>query len=199
MVFGPGLDTSKTQLEPDHFHPDRVTYQPSGWRYLRRGLRGLDVGPSDVFVDFGAGKGRVLCQAARYPFARVIGVEISDRLADVARANVDRNRHRFTCQAVEVVTADAVDYQIPDDLTVAYFYHPFAGRTFETVIDRLVESIERKPRRVTIVYACPGLERYILASGHFRLARTSRGGFGDFLNRRVSVYVHYPGRTPSAR
>jgi SAM-dependent methyltransferase len=191
-MLGPGLDTSRRYADLAHFHPDRVTYQPSGWRYLRRGLRKRNVTADDVFVDFGCGKGRVLCQAARYPFGRVIGVEVSEPLIEIARSNVARNRSRFACRDVELVTADVVDFKIPEDLTVAYFYHPFAGKTFETVIDRLVDSVERNPRRLTIIYACPGMERYILATGRFRLARSSRGGWRDFLNRRVSVYVHDP-------
>jgi precorrin-6B methylase 2 len=189
-----GLDTRKMHIDPDHFHPDRVNYQPSGWRYLRRGLRKRDISSNDVFVDFGAGKGRILCQAARYPFGRVMGVEISGALVDVARGNVERNRDKFVCKDVELVKADVLDFEIPDDVTVAYFYHPFAGKTFEAVIDRLVESIDRKPRRLTIIYACPGLESYILATGRFELRRTSRGGLGDFLYRRVSVYAHNPER-----
>lgn len=196
LVYGSGLDTSKRkgEIEPHHFHPERAIYQPSGWRYLRRGLRRRDITSDDVFVDFGCGKGRVLCQAARYPFARVIGVEISETLTKVARSNVERNRGRFACQRVELVTADVVDYEIPDDVTVAYLYYPFAGTTFRTVIDRLVESIDRSPRRLTIIYACPGLENYILATGRFRLARTSRGGLRDSVRTRVSVYVHEPTR-----
>jgi hypothetical protein len=192
LVLWRGVETSEKQVELDHFHPDRGIYQPSGWGYLRRGLRKSEVTPEDVFVDFGSGKGRVLCQAARYPFGRVIGVEISPALTRVARLNLDRNRRRFACRQVELVTADVADYEIPDDVTYAYLFHPFAGDTFEVLIDRLVESIERWPRRLTIIYACPGLESYILASGHFHRARTSRGGFGDFLYRRVSVYVHDP-------
>jgi SAM-dependent methyltransferase len=191
-VLGPGHDTSQPYADPTHSHPDRVAYQPSGWRYLRRGLSGRHITPDDVFADFGCGKGRVLCQAARYPFRRVIGVELSEPLVGIARSNVERNRRRFSCGDVELVSADVLDFEIPDDLTVAYFYQPFCGRTFETVIDRLVDSIERIPRRLTIVYACPGMETYILASDRFRLAGSSRGGLRDLLHRRVSVYVHDP-------
>lgn len=191
-ILGPGVATSGMHADLTHFHPDRVTYQPSGWLYLRRGLRGREVTPEDVFVDFGCGKGRVLCQAARYPFGRVIGVEISEPLVEIARSNVERSRGRFACESVEVVTADVADFKVPDDLTVAYFYHPFAGSTFETVIDGLVDSIVRNPRRLTIVYACPAMESYILATGRFALAHRSRGGWRDFLYRRVSVYVHDP-------
>ena len=48
----------------------------------------------DVFLDLGAGKGRMLLAASRYPFRRVIGVELSDRLAAIARSNVAAFRLR---------------------------------------------------------------------------------------------------------
>lgn len=80
-----GLDTSAHAIEPGHLHPDRVWYQPSGWNFLPRVLRGEEVPATDVFVDFGSGKGRVLYQAAQNRFARVIGVEISAALSEAAR------------------------------------------------------------------------------------------------------------------
>lgn len=191
-LYGPGLDTSKNQTEIDHFHPDRVTYQPSGWRFLSRVLHKRDIGRDEVFVDFGSGKGRVLYRAARYPFKRVVGVEISAALSSIARSNLEQNRRRLRCPEVEIVTTDVADFEIPDDMTVGYFYHPFAGDTFRRVIDRIVESIDRAPRRVRLIYACPAMEDYVLATERFRLERRSRGGPGDHLNRRVCMYVYVP-------
>src|ERR1700681_2802559 len=49
---------------------DRVWYQPSEWRSVRRTLRRLDVDREDVLLDFGSGKGRVLLIAAGFPFRR---------------------------------------------------------------------------------------------------------------------------------
>jgi hypothetical protein len=57
-----------------------VRYEPSGWRSLRRILCAEDVSPGDVFVDLGSGKGRVILEAAQYPFHHVIGVEIAPEL-----------------------------------------------------------------------------------------------------------------------
>jgi SAM-dependent methyltransferase len=183
------VNTTGRQLEIDHFHPDRVKYEPSGWLFLRRGMRRRDATSGDVFVDFGSGKGRVVYQAARrYPFARVIGVEISERLNEVARANIERNRARLRCSNIEFVSCDAAVYTIPDDMTFAYFYFPFAGETFRTVLGNIVSSIDRNPRRVRLIYACPKLEDVILQTGRFRLVRRSRGGPFDFLPARVSVY-----------
>ena len=71
--------------------PDRVRYKPAPWLTLRRALPRGSVGADDVFVDFGSGMGRVVFQAAmRYPIKRVTGVELSARLHEVARTNIDR-------------------------------------------------------------------------------------------------------------
>lgn len=81
-LLGRGLDTSGWTWVPEHEHPDRSRYLPTAWHVLPRVLRYVGVSDSDVFVDFGCGKGRVVHQAAKRPFRRVIGVEISPDLAE---------------------------------------------------------------------------------------------------------------------
>jgi hypothetical protein len=158
---------------------ERVRYDPSGWRDLRRILAPREVGPDDVFVDFGAGKGRILiAAAARYPFRRVIGVELADSLAAIARANVEASRQRLRCQDVHVVTADIVDYDVPDDATVAYLYNPFRGAVFDALVAKLLASVERRPRRLRLIYRTPYEHERLMATGRFRLARAAGGGRG---------------------
>jgi SAM-dependent methyltransferase len=183
-----GLDTDEPRIELEHFHSDRVWYQPSSWRTLRRALRKDEVKPTDVFVDFGCGKGRVLICAARYRFARVIGVEISPRLSEIARDNLARASRKRACRDVQVVTCDAVDFEIPDDMTHAYFYYPFMGGTFQTVLNRIVESVDRRPRRVTLIYLEPRRERDVLATGRFKLVREISGRMRDRISPRIHVY-----------
>jgi SAM-dependent methyltransferase len=154
---------------------NRVRYEPSGWLDLRRILRPNDVSHDDVFIDFGAGKGRVLLQAARYEFGRVIGVELSPVLADVARANIAAAQHRRRCPDVSVVTSDVLAYEIPDDLTYAYLYNPFRGELFAEFIGRLVESFDRNPRRLHIIYKTPIEAEYLEGTGRVRLVRSVRG------------------------
>jgi tRNA G37 N-methylase Trm5 len=188
LWFERGLETSGRQFELEHFHSERVVYEPSGWFYLRRALRKREVKPSDVFIDFGSGKGRVVFQAARYPFARVIGVEISEALNEVARRNIKRNRDRLVCRDVTLVTSDAAEFAIPDDMTIAYFYYPFAGATFERVIANIVLSLDRRPRPVKLIYACPGIEDAITKTGRFRRVRRSLGGPRSHFGRSIHVY-----------
>jgi SAM-dependent methyltransferase len=174
LVFEHGIETSGHAHDVPHFHPDRVWYQASGWTYLRRILPRHEVAADDVFLDLGSGKGRILLEAARgYSFARVIGVEISEQLNEIARDNVERRRHRLRA-AVEIVTADAAAYEISDDVTVAYMYYPFVGDTFCRVLDNVLASLERRPRRLRLIYALPTMEDAVLGSGVFRVARTVR-------------------------
>jgi hypothetical protein len=195
-VLEHGMDTAETSLELEHFHTDRSQYSPSGWQFLRRAMRVVPVGPDDVFVDFGSGKGRVVYQAAKRPFKRVIGVEVSPALNDVARRNIEYVRPRLRCRDVELIACDALEWEIPDDLTVAYFYHPFTGDTFRRVIANIAASLERRPRRFDVIYVCPQNEDVLLEAGLFRCVKRWSGGWRyDDPLRRIAVYRHLPGAT----
>ncbi len=126
-------------------------YRPSSWTVLRHVFKQLRITGDDVFVDYGSGMGRVLIIAAREPFKRVIGVEMSEELNDVARENLDRNRDRLRCD-VDVISADATQWEVPDELTIAYFYCPFPPHVFEEVLKQLFASLERRPRPLRLVY-----------------------------------------------
>lgn len=171
---------------------ERVDYLPSGWWFLRRALRGRTIGPDDVLVDFGSGKGRVVYRAARYPFKRVVGVEISPALNAIARRNVDRNHRRLRCQEIEFITADARDFVVPDDMTIAYFFSPFVGSVFAAVLDNIIASIDRAPRSVTLIYACPVLEREVSATGRFALVRRSRGLHRNATANAIAIFESVP-------
>ena len=186
-AFERGLQTARPEVELDHFRPECTHYVPSGWLDLRRALPKHAVQPTDVFVDFGSGKGRVVYQAAKYPFARVVGVEISTKLNELARQNIDRNLRKLVCPNIELVNADAADFEIPDDMTVAYFFIPFTGETFEAVLRNIIKSLDRNPRRLRIIYSFPEPEDRILSTGRFELVRTVRRRPDD--PRRTAVYA----------
>ena len=153
----------------------RTHYEPSGWLDLRRVLRRQDVSDQDVFLDLGSGKGRVLLAAARYPFRRVIGVELSAELNAIAERNVDSDRGRHRCGEVELVTADVLDYEIPDDVTFVYAYNPFMGDLFAAVIEKLLASVDRRPRKLQLIYKTALEEPRLLATGRFRRVKVARG------------------------
>jgi SAM-dependent methyltransferase len=168
---GGRIELAELNLASDY----RVQYEPSPWLTLPRILRRSEVAPTDVFIDFGSGLGRMVLEAALlYRFARVLGVELSPELAAVARQNVERNRRRLKTPQVEIVVSDALAYAIPDDLTIAFFYNPFYGPIFAHVIGQLIASVDRSPRRLRIIYNNPFAEEQLLATGRIRRVRSGR-------------------------
>ena len=179
-MFERGIDTAELVSEPVHEHPDRTGYAASAWHVLPRALRYTGVSDTDTFVEFGCGKGRVVHQAARRPFHRVIGVEISPALAEIARANLAARRRHHRCHDVEIVVADVTEYEVPDDMTIGYLYNPFTYETLDRVLQEIVHSIDRRPRRVRLIYAAaPESGTPVLATGRFRLVKEQRNRLLD--------------------
>lgn len=154
---------------------ERNRYKAAGWLSLPRVLPRREVCAHDVFIDFGSGMGRVVLQASTYPFKRVIGVELSEQLHEIARENLARNQHRQRCAEVSLEKADVLEYEIPDDVTVAFLNNPFSGSIFSTVVERLIRSVDRAPRTLRIIYANPVEERALLETGRVSCVRRLRG------------------------
>jgi SAM-dependent methyltransferase len=126
-------------------------YVPTDYETFQRAMRQVQVKPDDVFVDFGSGKGRIVILAAALPFRRVIGVEFSAQLHEIAAANVAAAGH----ENVELVLADATQWQVPPDASVLFFYNPFDGVILSKVVANIQQSLARAPRKITIVYVRP--------------------------------------------
>lgn len=109
-----------------------------------------------TFVDLGSGKGRVLMLAARLPFRRVIGVEISQRLhaAAVGNATAFSSRHRGAAP-IECLCADASTYELPEGDLVVFLYNPFDAALLAQARDRMLAACARSARRLCVIYVNP--------------------------------------------
>ena len=106
----------------------------------------------DIFVDFGSGKGRMVLLAAERPFRRIIGVEFSAQLHDVALENLRGALPGLKCREVELILADATQWKVPDEATILFFFNPFHGEVLAKVFDNIRRSLAEAPRKITIVY-----------------------------------------------
>jgi predicted RNA methylase len=122
--------------------------------------------PTDVVVDLGCGKGRVVCVAATYPVKSVVGVEIDPPLCELAEKNGARMRGRRAPVSFACVSATDFDY---DDVNIVVMFHPFGADTMRVVLSRWEESLERKPRSFRIVYGNPILSPMLAAKPWLRL------------------------------
>lgn len=105
------------------------------------------------FVDLGCGKGRVVLVAAQYPFRRVLGVDISRELSEIARRNVESFPARARrCADIQILNGDATTVDFPDTDLLLHLYHPFGSEVTAGVLRQLEASIGKRPRRVTVAY-----------------------------------------------
>ena len=145
-----GIDNAATMLQANLFlgAPARVT------RYV---LRVLDIDYKDfVFVDYGAGKGRTLLVAAEFPFRKIIGVEISQKLHAIARRNLRQYRgKKLKCADIELFCGDAREFVLPNSDLVLHMYHPFGQDVLREVLQHIIASAREYPRRILIPYLLP--------------------------------------------
>jgi SAM-dependent methyltransferase len=133
-----------------------VRYQPSPQNFAAELIHALPIDYSQfIFIDFGAGKGRVLLIAAQLPFAAVIGIEFSQELCAVAIDNISKIVPNKRAGRVECYYNDVTLYPLPESPLVCYFYNPFDRLIMQAVVDRLASSLKDKPREIYIIYVHP--------------------------------------------
>jgi hypothetical protein len=128
-----------------------------------------------TFIDFGSGKGRALLLASEFPFKRIIGLEFSPELHGNAEENITRYRaygadvsNSQKCRDIRSVNTDFLDYSIPSEPSVLFFFHPCKARMLSRVMDRIGQSLRSAPRPLYIVYvAATQAEEKLLSSTEF--------------------------------
>jgi SAM-dependent methyltransferase len=130
-----------------------VHYEPSG--SVGNILRELRIAYEQYgFVDFGSGKGRVLLQAAAFPFRTVEGVEFSIEMHKIAERNIRRYRRaKVRCGSVRSILADAAEFSLPTIPLVLYFHNPFSESVLAPVIFNICRSAAAHPRDVILLWA----------------------------------------------
>ncbi len=145
-------------------------YRPTPCALFQWSLAGIDYDLSRLtFVDYGAGKGRVLLLAACHPFAAVGGIEFAAELQDNALMNIQQfPRSRMKCRDVECVLEDAAEVGPPEGEAVHYFFNPFEREVFAQVLHNIVVSYRRRPRRLYLILIDPVATDLVDDSGVFQ-------------------------------
>lgn len=160
--YGSSTSAIITQMElPEEITPTRMMFaarcHPSPVGIVIQALSGLQehgVNYTDwTFIDIGAGLGRNLLLASRHGFKRIIGVEISAYLCEQIAENIRKYNavEPVPCHA-EIHNQDILDFRLPDDNLVLYFWEPFGGEVQEKFIAALEAHVAATAHQVILVF-----------------------------------------------
>ena len=129
-------------------------YQGVDVESLEQKLRDLEIDFQQfTFVDFGSGKGRAVLVAAQLPFRRVVGVEYSESLNQIAIQNLARFPAKaLQCPQIDLICSDAAKFSIPDGPLVLFLYNPFGEAVMAQVVQNVSTALKREPRRIVVLY-----------------------------------------------
>lgn len=138
-------------------------YADSGGTALEKVLDSMAISGSDAVLDFGSGKGGALITLAKYPFSKITGVELSVELIAIARKNL----RKLWIDNITIEQGDATEFTALDDFNYFYFFNPFPCPVMKRVVENIAKSIERRPRKVTIIYLNPECHEVVVADTLF--------------------------------
>jgi SAM-dependent methyltransferase len=157
-------------------------FRPTRARPLKKLLNSLDFPRNSVFVDLGCGKGRALVIAAEYGFKRVVGVEFSSVLCKEAKRNISTYlKNQGVDVDIEIIESDVCDYEIKDDENIFYLFDPFDDVVLNRVLKNLDLSIEKKKRKIWLIYNNPNFRTVIEKQGNFKKSREFIFGNTEFV------------------
>ena len=150
-------DPTETDTERTHYYAD------SGGLEFDKIFDGFGITAEDAIVDFGCGKGGVLISLSKFPFAKIVGVEIDPELIDIA----NRNLRRLRINNVTVECCDAAAFKPLEEFNYFYFFDPFPCVVMRDVLKNIEQSLLARPRKVTLIYLNPSCRALVESSDVF--------------------------------
>ena len=150
-------DPTETDTERTHYYAD------SGGLEFDRIIAGFNITADDAIVDFGCGKGGVLISLSKFPFAKIVGVEIDPELVEIA----NRNLRTLKISNAVVECCDAAAFGPLEKYNYFYFFDPFPCAVMMDVLKNIEQSIRAQPRKVTLIYLNPSCHDLFEASAVF--------------------------------
>jgi SAM-dependent methyltransferase len=129
-------------------------YEPCPVSAIRTLHKRLKINYSNyTFIDFGSGKGQVLLVASEYPYQNIMGVEFSEKLHKIAENNIRIwKSYKQKCFKIESICIDAVDFKLPQNPLVLFFFSPFKGMTAEKIIKNIRDDFFSNPRSIIVIF-----------------------------------------------
>jgi 2-polyprenyl-3-methyl-5-hydroxy-6-metoxy-1,4-benzoquinol methylase len=147
-------------------------YMPISYSLLENIFNQLPAISKKHFLDIGCGKGRVLCVAADNGYKKITGIDFSKQLCENALTNLQHTKEKFPSIQYDVITKDAMNFEIPADVDCIFLFNPFDVVIMTAVVSNIMESVREHPREIVVAYANPLYEDVFLEEGFIEIFHT---------------------------
>lgn len=164
-----GVDELGIEGEENALHAARYEASSPSHAFLKV-LRAQRLPENEfTFIDLGAGKGKPGLLAARFPFKKVVGLELSPLLVEIAQRNLESYRPRnLRCRDIVFQYGDAATYRFPIQPLFIYCFNSFGEVVMRAVLENLLRSLREHRREVYVFYGNPVFEYLLAESGFLR-------------------------------
>jgi predicted RNA methylase len=152
-----GINTLQIENLPDGIaKEDFYHYQGASYFILQHMLTRV---PKEIqrggFIDYGCGKGRAMIMAAMNGFKNVQGIDLSENLIAIAKANVSTSK-KWSADANFVFHCEnAEKFSLPTEISLVYLFNPFGETVMKKVVEACITSLKVNPRELYVLYVNP--------------------------------------------
>lgn len=134
---------------------DAFNYETNTHSAILKTIRLVKPKPDDVVFELGCGKGRAVCHFARQNVRKVVGIEISESLSNIAENNALTLRKPHA--PIEIRNTDVAIADVSYG-TIFFMFNPFGPETLWSALKNIEQSHDIEVMPVTIIYmnaTCP--------------------------------------------
>lgn len=150
---------------------------------IRKVIRDIPLKNETIAIDFGSGKGRMLCFFIKQQIVKkVYGIEISGKLVEIARHNIQK----LGLTGISILNMDAIETpdKLIDESNLFYLYNPFPKTVFDSVIRKIEFSLIRNKREAYLIYFNPIHQATIEDSPMF----AKYGTYNNLISTKTAVF-----------
>lgn len=182
-----GADELKSLAEMGIDISHATIYMPASYDLLEIIFEQIKTLPPRHLIDFGCGKGRVLCVAAHHDVVKVTGIDISKEFCEAAKNNLLRVKQIKPNLVSHVINNDAFYFDVPDDADCLFFFNPFDEILMSGVVENILDSLKNKSREIRIVYFNPLHKKLFTSRGFEEIFHVKKL---KYLEASILTYSH---------
>ena len=171
---------------------DYNRYEATPYFALEKLFKKVKIKPSDMFVDFGCGMGRVAFYVHNRFNIDVTGLEANQAVYQELQTNYNKYKKvaKHNNAKLEFKYLLAQDYLVNDNDNVFYFFNPFSTSIFEMVVHNILKSYEKNKREIKLIlfYPIKQYHKFLIQRTPFKLISEVQVSFDDLEHDKFHIY-----------